>query len=419
MAPSQTDPAAPDQALFDTYQRLINPAYPQFLTKLGLDRAAAKAEGATIADTAGRTFIDCTAGYGLFNLGHNHPRLIADLTAQLGQNQLYTRPLITDLPAELATKLAAIAPGELSCSLICNSGSEAIDSALKLVRLNSRRKRIVSAKDSWHGYTFGALSVSGIDSFKRLFAPLLDEVEQVPFDDVSALEAALGDHTAALVLEVVQHEAGLAVPDPAYLAEARRLCDETGTLLILDEIKTGFGRTGEMFACNRHGVVPDILVLGKAMGGGLVSTGAVVAKPELWRRFGLSFTMSASSSAGNVLACRAALSTIEIVEAENLAAAAADKGAYLLTELQRIAAQYPDIISAVDGVGLLIGATTAGPQKTLALSRALVERGVLAVAAFGNATVLMIEPPLVIAQSQAEAVIAAVEDACAALQQSG
>lgn len=417
MASSQTDSAAPDQALFDTYQRLINPAYPQFLTKLGLDRAAAKAEGAIITDTAGRTFIDCTAGYGLFNLGHNHPRLIADLTAQLGQNQLYTRPLITDLPAELATRLAAIAPGDLSCSLICNSGSEAIDSALKLVRLNSRRKKIVSAKNGWHGYTFGALSVSGIDSFKRLFAPLLDDIEQVPFDDVAALEAALGDQTAALVLEVVQHEAGLAVPDPNYLAEARRLCDETGTLLILDEIKTGFGRTGEMFACNRHGVTPDILVLGKAMGGGLVSTGAVVAKPELWRRFGLSFTMSASSSAGNILACRAALSTIEVLEAENLIAAAANKGAYLLGELQRIAGKYPDILGAVEGVGLLIGVATAGPQKTLALSRALVERGVLAVAAFGNAGVLMIEPPLVIAQDQAEAVIAAVEDACAALHQ--
>jgi putrescine aminotransferase len=401
-----------DMNFFESYGRLINPAYPSFLNKLGLNNVAVKAEGATITDSQGNTYIDCVGGYGLFNLGHNNPDIIESLTEQLKEQQLLTRPLISEVQVRLAECIEKITPGELSCSFILNSGSEAIDCAIKLVRLHKGKKTIITAQKSFHGHTFGALTASGIPSFKRAFQPLLPGFISVPFGDIEALKQSITAGTGAVLIEPIQHEAGVLLPTDGYLKKVRELCDENDLILILDEIKTGFGKTGRMFACEHYEVVPDIIVLGKSLGGGLIPAGAVVAKSHLWKRFGLSFSMSASSYAGNVLACRAGLSTIRYIREGNLLADCVEKGKMLLRSLRDCVSEYPDILQSVEGLGLLIGIETNSGKIALELAKEMIRQGIIMVPAFGNSAVLMVEPPLVISLQQIRAVVDSFAAAC-------
>lgn len=401
-----------DMNLFESYGRLINPAYPSFLNKLGLNKVAVKAQGATITDSEGKTYIDCVGGYGLFNLGHNNPDIIESLTDQLKEQQLLTKPLISEIQVRLAECIENITPGELSCSFILNSGSEAIDCAIKLVRLHRGGKTIITAQKSFHGHTFGALTASGIPSFKRAFQPLLPGFISVPFGDIEALKQSISADTGAVLIEPIQHEAGILLPPNDYLQKVRKLCDEHGLILILDEIKTGFGKTGRMFACEHYDVVPDILVLGKSLGGGLIPTGAVIAKSFLWKRFGLSFPMSASSFAGNVLACRAGLSTIRYIQRGSLLIDCAEKGKMLLRSFRDYIDEYPNILRSVEGLGLLIGIETKSGKIALELAKEMIRRGIIMVPAFGNSSVLMVEPPLVISFQQIRAVVDSFSAAC-------
>lgn len=404
-----------DEALFESYGALINPTYPGFLKRLGLNRVAVKADGATIIDSEGKAYIDCIGGYGLFNLGHNHPEIIQALKAQLNKKDLFTKPFITEVQVRLAEKLAEITPARITCSFVCNSGSEAIDSAMKLVRLYKGKKEIITALNSFHGYTFGALSASGIPSFKRIFEPMVPGIIHVPFGDIRALEDAISSNTAAVMLEPIQHEAGLLLPPEDYFHQVRAICDEKDIIFILDEIKTGCGKTGKMFAFEHSGVVPDILVLGKSLGGGLMPIGALVARKEFWRKFGLSFSMSASSFAGNALSSCAALTTIQILQKEHFMDDCEKKGHILLNKLKDYLEAYPEIIKAVNGLGLLIGVETLQPQKAMGMAREMIQQNVLAVPAFGNPSVLMLEPPLIISFDQIQKVLNAFKNACTKL----
>jgi putrescine aminotransferase len=402
-----------DMSLFESYGRLINPAYPSFLNKLGLNKIAAKAQGAAITDSQGNTYIDCVGGYGLFNLGHNNPDIIESILEQLKEQQLLTKPLISEIQVKLAECIEKITPGDLSCSFILNSGSEAIDCAIKLVRLHKGGKTIITAQKSFHGHTFGALTASGIPSFKKAFKPLLPGFISVPFGDIEALKQSISAETGAVLIEPIQHEAGIHLPPDSYLREVRELCDEHELILIMDEIKTGFGKTGRMFACEYYSIVPDILVLGKSLGGGLIPAGAIVAKSHLWKRFGLSFSMSASSYAGNVLACRAGLSTIRYIQESNLLAECEEKGKMLLRSFRDYVGEYPDILWSANGLGLLVGIETKSGKIALELAKEMIRQGVIMVPAFGNSSVLMVEPPLVISFKQIREIVDAFAAACA------
>jgi putrescine aminotransferase len=330
----------------------------------------------------------------------------------LAEQQLFTKPLISEVQVRMAECFEKIAPGDLACSFILNSGSEAIDCAIKLVRLHRGGKTIITAQKSFHGHTFGALTASGIPSFKRAFQPLLPGFVSVPFGDIEALEQSISAETAAVLIEPIQHEAGVVLPEDGYLQKVRNLCDEHGLIFILDEIKTGFGKTGRMFACEHYDVVPDILVLGKSLGGGLIPVGAVIAKSHLWKRFGLSFPMSASSYAGNVLACRAGLSTIEYIRQGSLLEDCTEKGKLLLRSLRQCVGEYPDVLRSANGLGLLIGIQTQGGKIALELAQEMIGQGVLVVPAFGNSSVLMVEPPLIITFQQIRTVADSFAAAC-------
>ena len=398
--------------LFDNYSRLISSTYPAFLKRLGLSTTAIKAEGATITDSKNKTFIDCISGYGLFNLGHNHPQIVKALIRQLNSNQQFNKPFIIEQQVELAELLADITPGDLSCSFVCNSGSEAIDNAIKLARLSQKKSQIIAAHGGFHGYTFGALSVTGIPSIKRSFGPLVPDILHVPFGDPEALKEKITQNTAAVLLEPVQHEAGVVLATKSYFQKVRKICNQNNVLLILDEIKTGFGKTGKMFACEHYGIVPDLLVLGKSMGGGLIPIGGLVGLKRLWGKSSYSFAMSASSFAGNILACTAARETIRILQRSNIIDDCATKGALLLNGLKKIKTKFPRIVTKVTGIGLLLGIQAADDRKAFELSKEMINQGILMLQAYGNSTVLMIEPPLVISENQINQVLNAFDTAC-------
>ena len=400
------------EEIYTCYEAHVNPVYPSFLRRLGIPYPAASAEGAVIRDVHGKEYIDCTSGYGLLNLGHNHPSLIEVAIDQLRSRQPLTRPMITGIQARLAQRLAAATPGDLECVFLCNSGSEGIDSAIKLARLTTGRPKILSALGSFHGYTYGALSASGIPKLQKAFGPLVPGIDHVPYGETPAVQAALGPDVAAVLLEPVQHEAGVRLPPDGYLRAVRDLCDAGGVLLILDEVKTGFGRTGPLFACDSLGIVPDILVLGKSLGGGLVPAGAVVARKSLWRRFGLSFGMSASSYAGNALACRVALRVLELIREGPILEEGSRMGGLLQEGLGEAVHRYPSVLEKVRSVGLLASLRAANPALANAISSSLCRRGVLAMTAFGDGAELMFEPPLIITERQVAEVAAALEDSC-------
>jgi putrescine aminotransferase len=401
-----------DMDLYEFYSKFISSTYPSFLKKFGLIKTAKRAEGSVITDSSGKNYIDCVGGYGLFNIGHNHPKIIRDIITQLNKKQLFTKPLITEIQVRLAKLLSEIAPGDLNCSFICNSGSEAIDNAIKLARLQSGKKQIITAENSFHGYTFGALSATGILPFKRLFGPMVSEIIHVPFGDVKALKNAITPDTSAVLLEPVQHEAGIAIPPSDYFHEVRRICNDNRLILIFDEIKTGFGKMGCMFACEDLGIVPDILVVGKSLGGGIIPIGALIAHSNLWKKFSLSFPMSASSFAGNTIACQAALSTIEVLQKDNLLADCKKKGDFFIQELKKIVKKYPDILKDVKGKGLLLGLDVVNSKIAFKLSKEIISRGVIVLPAYGNQTVIMIEPPIVISFEQIRTVLDVIDISC-------
>ena len=388
-----------DENTYTCYAEHINPSYPDFLRRLGLKSVAMHAEGAIITDSNGKQYIDCTAGYGLFNLGHNHPSIVQALTEQLHSKQPLTRPLISEIHTRFVTRLISAVQNKFDCVFICNSGSEAVDSALKLARLCGRKKKIIAAKNSFHGYTYGALSVTGIKKFRLAFEPMLPDIEFIDYGSLDAASKAINDETTAIILEPVQHEAGIHIPPSDYFHGVRELCNKHDALFILDEVKTGMGKTGLLFAHETMGVTPDILILGKSLGGGLMPSGAILSNKKLWKRFGLSFPMSASSYAGNTLTCRAGIATLDVFEHTNILEASRNKGELLSSHLASLSQKHQDIIKKNTGTGLLHSLTLNTPQLTFELAKQLIQHGVLAVPAFGNNTELMLEPPLVITQN--------------------
>jgi putrescine aminotransferase len=382
--------------------RYVNGPYVQFLQRLGMDFEVVGAEGACVVDRAGRRYIDCVAGYGNLNVGHNHPHVIEAVVEELRSPRPFNLPFLSRAQARLAEMLAAVAPGDLECSFIVNSGAEAVDTALKLARLATRRPGIVSTRGSWHGFTFGAMSVSEA-SMLRAFEPLVPGVTAVPYGDADAIAAAIDDCTAAVIVEPIQSESGAIVPPAGYLRRLTELCRERDVVLIFDEVKCGLGKAGTFWACEREGAVPDVLLAGKSLGGGALPIGTVTARRDLWGRFGLSFPMSSSSGAGNAPACAAAVATLEVIEREQLAQKAAHSGAFIAQTLQRLAIDYPNVVRGYSGAGLLLALHTDRLKTSSAIVQGCVQRGVLVMTAFCNRSRVLIEPPLSIADNDVAA----------------
>ncbi len=347
-----------------------------------------RGQGASLFDVNGVEYLDCSSGHGVANLGHAHPKIAEALYKQANTLITLFESFPNDQRAQLMEKITALVPG-LDRVFFCNSGTEAVEAAFKFARISTGRKNFIAAMRAFHGRTFGSLSATFNKKYREGFEPLLPGVSHVSYNNIEALDKAVNEETAAVILEVVQGEGGLYPASVEYIQAARRICDERGALLIIDEIQTGFGRTGKMFAIQHFGVTPDLLTCAKSLAGG-VPMGAVFIGANIKN---LVPGVHGSTFGGNPLSCAAANAALDIILGEDLPGQAAAKGAYLMEKLKKI--ESPNI-REVRGIGLMVGIEMK--QKVTPYIKILQEKKIIALNA--GLTVIRLLPPLVITYQQ-------------------
>ena len=347
-----------------------------------------RGQGASLFDADGVEYLDCSSGHGVANLGHAHPKIAEAVYKQASTLITLFETFPNDKRAELMQKITSLVDG-LDRVFLCSSGTEAVEAAIKFARLSTGRTNIVAAMRAFHGRTYGALSATFNKKYREGFGPLVPGFSHAAYNKVEALEKAIDDETAAVILEVVQGEGGVHPVTAEYIKAARELCDQHGALLIVDEIQTGFGRTGRMFAIEHFDVMPDILTCAKSLAGG-VPMGAVLISPTVKN---LTPGVHGTTFGGNPLSCAAAVAALDVIEEEDLAAQADAKGMYLMDKLRKI--DSPNI-REVRGMGLMIGIEMK--QKVAPFIKALQERKIIALNA--GMTVVRLLPPLVITYEQ-------------------
>ncbi|HUA10069.1 MAG TPA: aspartate aminotransferase family protein [Candidatus Acidoferrales bacterium] len=391
---------------FENYKNFINPPLARVM-KLSGSPVEVRASGTTIWDQNGKAYLDFAGGYGVFTLGHSHPRVIAAVKEQMEAMSLSGKTMFNLVLGRAAKRLAEIAPGDLQYSFWCNSGTEALEGAIKLVRAATGRAKIVATHDAYHGKTLGALSISGREAFQTAFRPLLADVAHVPFGDASVLDEVLRD-AAAFVVEPVQGEGGVNVPPAGYLRAAREACDRAGALFIADEVQTGLGRCGYLFACERDGVVPDVMTLAKGLSGGIIPVGAFIARPQAWNRaYAKQPLIHTSTFGGSEIACAAALAAIEVLLEDDLVANARARGEQLLDGCKAIALEYPQVIREVRGLGLLVGVELTNEGYGGWIIPEMLKAGVTAAWTLNQQRVIRLEPPLIVSEGEVDIALSA------------
>lgn len=390
---------------FQRYERFINPGMAQLVKFMGFESVEVRSEGCYVSTSDGTRYLDCYGGPGVFSMGHRPEQIVARVIEQLQTMPLSSHILLNPVAGELAERLAEVTPGDLQYTFFCNSGAEAVEGALKAARAYTGRTGFVSTIGGFHGKTFGALSASGREVYREPFGPLVPGFTHVPYGDRAALADAVDGEIAAVIVEPIQGEAGVIVPPEGYLTAARETCDSAGALLILDEIQSGMGRTGVMWACEREGVVPDIMTMGKALGGGVMPLAAFIARSEVWSIFEKNPYLHTSTFGGNPLACAAGLAALSFIEEHDLCAAAAARGEQMRAGFERIAADHAGMIEAVRGVGLLIGVQFSHEDIAGLMIAGLAGRNILAAYGLNNPGTIRFEPPLIITAAQVDEVI--------------
>ncbi|WP_257351062.1 putrescine aminotransferase [Pseudalkalibacillus decolorationis] len=383
-------------------------------------------EGAVFRDTKGDEFIDCLGGYGVYLLGHRHPKVVKAVEAQLKRYALHSQELVDPLRGYLSKLVAYITPGDLQHTYLVNCGTEANEMALKLARLSTGKKWFISTIGGFHGKTFGSLSASGKAMFREPYLPLVPGFQHVEYGDADAVESAIknlqtvGETVAGIIVEPIQGEGGVNVPPADYFPRLREICDQYECLLIVDEIQTGMGRTGELFGVDLYDVVPDIMTLGKAFGGGVMPIAAMVAKHKHWDKMEENpFLLGSSTFGGNPLCCAGAIAGIKTILEEDITSQVKEKGEYILTALKKLQEKYPDIMVDVRGVGLLIGMEFADNDLGFNLAKKLFTDNILVGGTINNARVIRIEPPAVISYQQIDTVLNAIDKNLALMAKSG
>ncbi len=408
MTPAEVE--AVTQDVIEKYQKFVNPTQVALLKVGGFDHIEHKAEGVRITDLEGNIYIDCLGGYGVFSLGHRHPKVVEAVKKQLDLIPMASKTFLNKPLADLCAKLAEISPGGLQYSFISNSGAEAAEAALKIARMATGKTDFIATVGAYHGKTMGALAITGREVYRKPFEPMLPGGSFVPFDDAPAIEAAITDKTAAVILEPVQGEGGIIVPSPDYFPRVREICDKHHILLIADEVQTGLGRTGKMFAVNHWDVKPDMMTLAKSLGGGVMPIGATLATAEIWGKvFHENPFIHTSTFGGGELACAAALAALEVIYEEGLPAKAAENGAYFLHGLQAIAEKHPKILKEARGLGLMLGVEFTDSDIGKLVIGTMVHRGVVAAYTLNNPKVIRFEPPLVITREEIDTVLGVFE----------
>ncbi len=357
-----------------------------------------RAQGTKIWGSDGREYLDLLAGMGVCNIGHSHPAVVAAIEGQM-RNYLHVfvyGELVQQPQVELARRLAALAPGDLSVVYFTNSGTEAVEGALKTARKLTERPRFLAFEGSFHGDTFGSLSVGGNPLYRLPFEPLLPMVELLPFDDEAAL-SRIDSSVAAVIVEPVQGEGGVRIPSPTFLPALRRRCSEVGALLIADEVITGFGRTGKLFACEHWDVVPDLLVVAKALGGGM-PLGAFIGTPQVMRTLSEDPPLAhVTTFGGHPVSCAAGLAALDVLLEERLPQRAKHAGEEWLHGLHALCGP---VVRCVRGLGLLMAIELHDATLTQRFTAGCLQRGLLLNWTLHRDTVIRLAPPLTIADSE-------------------
>ena len=393
--------------------------YRKSVTEAG-DWAAVEwtGSGAMFKDVLGRQYLDCLGGFGMMDLGWSHPDVVAAVRAQLGRTPMPSQELIDPLRGVLARLLSTITPGNLKYSWFAGSGTEAIEAAIKIAKLYTGKSAFIVAVKAFHGKTMGALSMIGKADFRAPLGTMYGgPVYHVPFGDADAVERQLdicekiGIGVAAVLFEPIQGEAGAIVPPDDFWPRIRQATRQHGALLIADEVQTGLGRTGRLWAVDHWQVVPDILTVAKSLGGGVMPISAVCTSEEVFKpmMYPNPF-MHTTTTGGGALACSAAIAAIHVTLRERLWEQAADKGSYLITRLEKLAQQYPQIYEKITGRGLLIGMHFKNADIGYKVAAGLFKRGVLVAGTLTSAQTIRIEPALIITYDQMDMLLSRLMD---------
>ncbi|MEZ5446285.1 MAG: putrescine aminotransferase [Gammaproteobacteria bacterium] len=395
----------------------VNEGFLQYRKSVSTDYTAVewRDEGAVFYDINGKEYIDCLGGFGIYVTGHRHPKVLKAVRDQLDKQAIHSQELIDPLRTYLAHLVAQVTPGDLQFSFFTNSGTESIEACLKMSMLATGRHHFIGTIGAFHGKTLGALGGTSKAVFREPFLPLLNW-SHVPFGDVDALAAVMnssdfsGDRVAAVVIEPIQGEGGINVAPPGYLAAARELCDRYGACLVFDEVQSGMGRSGRMFCCEHDGVTPDLMALGKGFGGGVMPIGCCVGTPRTWQKYIENPFLHTTTFGGNPLACAAAIATINVILEEDLCRQAAEKGEYLLREMNAMAGRHPQVMRIARGRGLMLGMEFVDNDIGYEVAKQLFARNILISGTYINARVLRVEPALTIGYPQLERFLKALEE---------
>ncbi len=414
------------------YESGVNPHWVRLLSLLQMNVRYERCLGVELRTTEGRRILDFLSGYCVHNLGHNHPDIldaIKDELDRLGPAMLQSH--VPERAGELAGRLCGLAGGRLRKVFFCSSGSEGVEAAIKFARAHTKRNGLLFAKGAFHGLTCGALSLMGDPFWKKGFGPLLPETEEIPFDDLPALAAKLeSGKYAALFLEPIQGEGGIRTPAESYLSQAKDLCVKHGTLLVLDEVQTGFCRTGPFLAAHHYGVDADMVVLAKAMSGGLVPSGAVLMSDEIYSSVYGSLKRSlihTSTFSENGLAMRVGLAVLDTLASQDLGQRSARLGLYMRDRLEDALSSF-DMVQEIRGEGLFLGVVFRPPQKValrmsyqafntihpamfgqVLVMRLFRDHGILTQICGNDFKVLKLAPPLIVNEAQIDECVAAVQ----------
>jgi putrescine aminotransferase len=373
-------------------------------------------QDSVLEDILGRQFIDCLGGFGIYSAGIKHPKVIQAVAHQLKRMPLSSQELLDPLRGALAKLLGEVAPGDLQYCFFINNGTDAVEGAIKLARIFTGKTNFISSLRGFHGKSCGALSLMGKWEYREPFLPLLPGIQYVEFGDADAVEDELykadatGKGVAAVIMEPVQGEAGAIVPPDDFWPRIRKACDEYGALLIADEVQTGMGRTGKMFGVEHWNTVPDIMCLGKALGGGVMPLSAFMSTPRIWQHLETNPFIHTSTFGGNPMACAAGIAAINVTLEEDLPGQAYRKGRYLLGELIALQIRYDRLLKQARGKGLLLGLEFVNTEIGYRVVSGLFKRGVLVAGTLTNSKVVRIEPALNISDKMIDEVLDRLED---------
>ncbi|HEY3316406.1 MAG TPA: aspartate aminotransferase family protein [Bacillota bacterium] len=416
----EADLASKAQALKD-YADFVNPMKVRTLKSAGLDIIEDRREGAKVWDLSGRVYIDCITGAGSFNSGRRNPEIVEVLKQALDEMDIGVFLICSKAKADLAKKLAEITPGDLKWTMFGVGGGEANDYAIKLARGYTMKTEIISAIKSYHGHTGFSLSAIGREAYQKPFLPLMPGFKKVPFNDAGAIAEAITDDTAAVILEPVQGEGGIIVPSDDYLPAVRKICDEKGVLLILDEIQTGLGRTGKLWCSQHYGVVPDIMTTAKSLGGSIYPISATVFREDLGDFLITNPFVHLSTFGGSDLGCVVGLAAIDYILRHDLPGHAALMGRRFRAGFDTLVAQYPSILLEVRQKGLMMGLQYTEDSLGPRMSYQLAQNGVMAIFTGNDTSVMRLMPSLVINEEEVDFVLNALDQSMAAIlrQQGG